>query len=133
MTQVYPSALGRMLRGELDLLDGTVTAHLVSAGYTPNFAADAALSDIAASHREASAMVTGKAVDVGDPTRFTASSTTFPAATGDPVRAVVLECDGYLVAYVDDFGAGAGATTLSLNGSDITVNWSSSGVFTLDP
>lgn len=128
MAAVYKSALDVMLTDGLDLESATVTAYLVSAGYTPNFDTDTTLTDVPAGSREASATVAGKQVQAGV---FTASPTTFENATGSPVKAIVLTSGSQLVAYVDDFGAGPGQTELALNGSDITANWASSGIIAL--
>lgn len=129
MASWYTSALESALSGGLDLPTGPVTAVLVSAGYTFS-AGHSALADIPAGAREATAAVSGVSVSGG---AVSASPTTFPAATGDPVKGVALLCNGALVAWFDDFGAGPGNTTLALNGSDITVNWHSNGVVALQP
>lgn len=127
MASWYTSALDNALTGQLDLVGGAVTAVLCSAGYTFS-ASHTALSDIPSGAREATAAVAGVSVVGGE---VTASSTTWPAATGDPVKGIALLCDGDLVAWIDDFGAGAGNTTLALNGSDVTANWHSDGIVRL--
>src|SRR5690625_5210490 len=128
MAGVYGTALDKMMTGELDLEGGAATAYLVSAAYTPNLDTHSVIADVPSAARQASAQVSGRDVDGGV---FTAAPTTFTAATGDDVSAVVVTVDDQLVAYVDDFGAGPGGTTLSLNGSDVTVNWAASGIVAL--
>src|SRR5690625_1880079 len=128
MAGVYTAALDSMMTGNLDLTGGTATAYLVSAAYTPNLETHGVLADVPAGARQASATVSGRSVSGGV---FAASPTTFTAATGDDVSAVVVTVDDALVAYVDDFGAGPGGTTLSLNGSDVTVNWAAAGILAL--
>lgn len=128
MAGVYTSALDAMMTGDLDLTGGTASAYLVSSGYTPNLGTHQTLADVPTEARQATAPVAGRAVSGGV---FTASPTTFTAATGDAVTAVVVAVDDQLVAYVDDFGAGPGGTTMPLNGSDVTVNWSSTGILAL--
>ena len=128
MAGVYTAALDSMMTGGLDLTGGTATAYLVSAAYSPNLDTHGAVADIPSAARQASAPVSGRSVSGGV---FTASPTTFTAATGDDVSAVVVTVDDQLVAYVDDFGAGPGGTNLSLNGSDVTVNWPGSGIIAL--
>ena len=125
MAGVYTAALDSMMTGSLDLTGGTATAYLVTGAYTPNLDTHASVSDVPAGARQASATVSGRSVSGGV---FAASPTTFTAATGDDVSAVVVTVDDALVAYVDDFGAGPGGTTLSLNGSDVTVNWPGTGI-----
>lgn len=129
MASWYTSALTDALTGELDLETGPVQAVLVSAGYTFS-AAHSTLADIPAGAREGTAAVTGVTVSGGV---MSANPTTWNAATGDPVKGVALLSNSRLVAWFDDFGAGPGATTLALNGSDVTVNWHSSGVIALQP
>lgn len=127
MASWYTPALTAALSGDLDLPSGPVTAVLVSGAYT--FSANhSALADIPSGAREATASVTGVSVSGGV---MQANPTTFPAAAGDPVKGVALLCDGALVAWFDDFGAGPGSTTLALNGSDVTVNWSGAGLVEL--
>jgi len=128
MAGVYGTALDKMMTGDLDLTGGDATAYLVSAAYTPDLGTHSVVADVPSAARQASAPVAGRSVSAGV---FTASPTTFTAATGDDVRAVVVAVGDDLVAYVDDFGAGPGGTTLSLNGSDVTVNWAASGIVAL--
>ena|SRR5690625_4387708 len=128
MAGVYRTALDKMMTGGLDLTGGEATAYLVSAAYSPNLETHGAIADVPSAARQATASVAGRSVSGG---AFAASPTTFTAATGDDVRAVVVAVDGDLVAYVDDFGAGPGGTTLSLNGSDVTVNWPGTGIIAL--
>lgn len=125
MAGVYSAATDGMLTGDIDVINDEVRAWLVTDAYTPNYSTHAAIADVPSGARVMSAVVTGKNVTNG---RFTANGTTFAAATGPDVTAVVVEADGTLLAYVDDFGAGPGGTTLSLNGSDITVNWPGTGI-----
>lgn len=127
MASWYTSALNAALTGGLDLETGPVTAVLVSSGYTFN-ASHTALADIPTAAREATASVLGVSVSGGE---VTASPTTWAAATGDPVKGIALLCSDDLVAWIDDFGAGPGNTTLALNGSDITANWHSDGIVRL--
>lgn len=123
----YTSALDAALTGDLDLEGGAVTAVLVSESYVFS-ASHTALSDIPAGAREGTASVTGVNVAGG---KVTANPTTWTAATGDPVKGIALLCDGALVAWIDDFGAGPGNTTLALNGSDVTANWHTDGIIRL--
>jgi len=128
MAGVYTTALDKMMTGGLDLTGGEATAYLVSAAYSPNLETHGAIADVPSAARQATASVAGRSVSGG---AVAASPTTFTAATGDDVRAVVVAVDGDLVAYVDDFGAGPGGTSLSLNGSDVTVNWPGTGIVAL--
>src|SRR5690625_4072883 len=128
MAGVYTAALDSMMTGSLDLTGGTATAYLVSAAYTPNLDTHGAVADIPSAARQASAPVSGRPASGGV---FTASPTAFTAASGDAGPAVGVPVADQLVAYVDDFGAGPGGTNLSLNGSDVTVNWPGSGIIAL--
>ena len=125
---VYTAALDGMMTGDIDLTGGTAQAWLVTSAYTPDYSTHQSISDVPSGARVLSAPISGRQVTGGV---FTASPTTFEAAEGPDVSAVVVEVDGDLVAYVDDFGAGPGQTTLSLNGSDVTVNWAASGIIAL--
>lgn len=105
------------------LTDGDVTAWLVTSAYTPNLGTHSDISDVPSATREASAVLTGVTVNDG---WLQANPTDFENATGDPVSMIVLEHDGDLIGYVNDFGSGPGQTELALNGSTVTATWSTS-------
>lgn len=100
---------------------GTITAHLVTSGYTPNYGTHSLLSDVPSAARQASAPLSSVEVVDG---WLRAAPTNFENAMGDPVSMIVLEHDGALIGVVDDFGSGPGQTELALNGSTVTANWS---------
>lgn len=117
----YATGLAKALAGDLDTT--TVTAHLVTDGYTYS-ATHSLLSEVPTGDREATqALASVQVTSDATGAQLEAADTTFSAATGDPVVAVVVEANGDLLFYHDDFGAGAGNTTLPLNGSDVTVQW----------
>ena len=123
MAMFYRSALTKALSGDLDAV-GTCSAYLVTSGYTPDHA-HSALSDVPSGTRVANTTFTAT-VDEG---QVQASTITFTAATGDPcVGLVILSPGGDLIAYLNDFGSGAGNTTITPNGSNIAFTVSSSWV-----
>lgn len=123
-TTLYPSAVDRALTSGLGLTTGTVSATLVAktATYNP---AHTVLSDISAGDREATVALANRSVSGGV---FDADPAVFESVSGDPVGAIVIDRDGDLVAWLEDFGAGDGNTTLTLNGSDITATWGANGI-----
>lgn len=124
---VYTSAKNKLLDGTMDLTSGTVTAYLVSSGYTPS-AGHSNISSVSAGARLDSAAVTGRSVSAG---KLTASTTTFTNATSGTAVAIVITHGSNLVGYQDDLGNGSGNTSLVLDGSDVVLNWGADGVLKL--
>ena len=119
MSAMYTSGKALLL-SYANLLTSTVNAYLVSGDYTFD-PAHTSLASIAAGNREGPVVLAGKSVTAG---RFKVDPFAFEEAATPPasVRAVVLVVGANdLLCYLDDFGAGAGGTTIALNGSDIIV------------
>ena len=115
MSGTYDSFRENVLKGDRDL-DGTVTAHLLTAAYTFDATDDTTgdLTGVAATATVGSKSFTGG--------RFSSGPVVFTAVTGpNPVVAVAFSVGGNLVAYENDFGAGPGNTSIPLNGSDIQI------------
>ncbi|UNX54076.1 hypothetical protein MF406_14155 [Georgenia sp. TF02-10] len=126
---MYTKALDAMMSGDVDLMDGEVTAILVSGAYEPDYDNHTLVSDIPAAARLATTTVEGKVVEGG---MFNASPTTWTAATGAAtVKAIVIAQGTRLIVRRSNFGAGAEQTELSLNGSDVTARWPVPGIFRL--
>lgn len=118
MSATYTSAKERSLTTGLNLLAGTVTAHLVTDAYVPS-ASHTTVSQLGANVVK-TATLAGKAIAGG---KFTSSPIVFSAVTGaSPAVRIVFSVGTDLVGYADDFGAGPGATSMPLNGSDIQVS-----------
>ena len=119
MSAMYTSGKAALL-SYTNLLTTAINAYLVSGDYQFD-AGHTSLASIAAGNREGPVALAGKSVTGG---RFKADPFTFEGAQTPPasVNAVVLVAGADdLLCYLDDFGAGAGGTTIAFNGSDIIV------------
>ena len=124
MTGVYLAARQAGLTGGNNLVAGTVTAHLCTAAYTPDYVAHTSTTSLGASVVKTTTL-TGKSLS-GE--SFTSTPAVFTAVTGaQPATQVILSVGTALIACIDDFGAGPGATTMPLNGSDIQLQPSAQG------
>ena len=127
MSVVYTSGKEKLL-STFNLLSGTVNAYLLSDGYTVN-ASHTTVSDLSGGDMRGPQALTGKSVSGGS---FTASGTVWAGeeAPGE-VSAIAIAVGNDLLCYIDDFGDGAGQTTISYNGSDVIASWPSSGVLAI--
>ena len=121
--QFYPAGRRRF---SAELLSGVIEVYLVdSALYTPDFDADANLSDIPAGARVASAVLTGKSV-TGDGV-FDASDTTFLAVSGAQSEYIIfvlntgVEASSPVLAFFDTFASGMPVTP---GGGNIVLTYS---------
>ncbi|MFD9306119.1 hypothetical protein ACFWCB_26280 [Streptomyces sp. NPDC060048] len=125
---LYPSFKALLLGGDIDLAADDIRAVLIdTADYTYSAAHDF-LDDVAAGARVAvSPALASKTITAGV---FDAADTTFTAATGDSVEAVVLykhtgaDATSSLIAYIDGI-------SVIPNGGNITAQWNASGIFAL--
>jgi hypothetical protein len=117
-----------------DLSDaGTdVKAVLVDTALYTFDATDEFLSDVSAAVVATSGNLANKAVSATDGT-FSADAVTFTAVTGASIEAMYLYYDtgvaatSPLIAWID---SGAGGLPVTPNGTDITVTWNASGIYT---
>ena len=117
-----------LILSTLNLTSATINCYLVGGAYTFS-AAHVDLSSIAAGDRKGPTALAGKTITGG---KFFAAPTTFASVSAPPASikaAVLVNGTTDLIAYIDDFGAGAGNTTVSLNGSDIIITWNANGIF----
>lgn len=121
---LYPKFKEGLGLAQINLLTDTIKAMLVdTADYTYS-ATHQYLSDVpTAAREEISSALSGKTWSNGV---FDAADISFPAATGDPIEAVVLFKDtgtagtSPLIAYIDS----APSLPLVLNGGPVDVTWS---------
>lgn len=127
---LYPTFLGALGRGEIDLESDTLQIILVDTDdYTYDDAHDT-LSDVPAGARVATgtlSSVTWSAdgtLDAADPT--------LSAVTGDVSEAFIIydQTADQLIAYIDTDGASS-AISFTPNGGDLTVELNANGIFSL--
>lgn len=130
---VYPKGKKAILDGDVDFLTDTIKIVLVDATYTYSTAHDF-LDDIAAGDRVAtSAALSSKTTTDG---AFDAADVTFTSLSGNTVTSWVLFKDtgsaatSQLIAYFDTV-SGGGALSFTPNGSNFTVSFGASGIFTI--
>jgi hypothetical protein len=133
---LYPAFKEALLGGSIDLTTQDVKAVLVDtndadAGYD---AADQFLGDIPSGSRVVvSPNFASKTVTGGT---FNAADTTFTAASGDPVEAIVLFVDSgdaatsQLICFIDTVN-GPAPLSVTLNGGDVVIEWAAGGIFSL--
>lgn len=121
-SQLYPKFLEALLSGEVDLTSDTVKAVLIDTDDETYSAADEFLDDIT------SGAIVGTAVALASKTVtggvFDAADTTLSAVTGDPVEAVLLYIDTGTDSTSRLIGLFDGVS-LTLNGSDVLIEWPS--------
>lgn len=130
---VYPTGKKAILDADVDFLNDSIKIVLCTSSYTYS-ASHAFLSDITSGYRVAtSASLSSKTTTGG---AFSAADVTFSALTGSVVRSWVLYRDSgtastsQLVAYFDTV-SGGGSLNYTPNGSDLTLSFGASGVFTI--
>ena len=130
---VYPKGKKAILDGDVDFLTDTIKIVLVDATYTYSTAHDF-LDDIAAGDRVAtSAALSSKTTTDG---AFDAADVTFTSLSGNTVTSWVLFKDtgsaatSQLIAYFDTV-SGGGALSFQPNGSNFTLSFGASGIFTI--
>jgi len=128
---VQSSAKKLFLDCDLDLLTDTIKVYLIdTADYTYS-ASHANLSDIPSAARVANATLASKTTTNGV---FDAGDATFTAATGDISEALAIvkdtgtESTSPFITYID---TGVSGLPVTPNGSNILVQWHSSGIFGL--
>lgn len=126
---IYPNFKENLLKGDIDLDVGTITAYLVDlADYTyagtHNLVADLPVGARVASQATGAATITDGNVDVPD--------FTFSGVTGDISEAIVLTWNNggseYLMVYYD---TGVTGLPVTPNSGDINVTVNGSGLFDL--
>lgn len=123
----YDAALKAFLDADIDMLVDNIKVVLVDgADYTPNFATDDFLDDIAVGGRVATSPNLGtKSTTAG---AFDAANTTFSSVTGDPSEYLVIFKDtavastSPLICLIDT----ATGLPVTPNGGDINVTWAGS-------
>jgi len=130
---VYPIAKKALLDADIDLSVDTIKIVLLTSSYTYSAAHDF-LNDITAGYRvSTSAALSSKTTTGG---AFDAADVTFTALTGSAVTRWVLfkdtgtESTSNLIAYFDTV-SGGGALSYTPNGSDFTLAFGASGIFTI--
>lgn len=130
---VYPIGKKALLDADVDLLVDTIKIVLLTSGYTYSSAHDF-LNDITAGNRVATSSALSSKTTTGG--AFDASDVTFTALTGSAVRSWVLfkdtgtESTSQLIAYFDTV-SGGGSLNYTPNGSDFTLVFGASGIFTI--
>jgi hypothetical protein len=115
---LYPVFKEKLLTAGVDVETNNVNAYLIdTADYTYS-AAHTVIADVAAAAREEVVALSSKTITGGV---FDAADSTWTAAAGDPIEAIILHesVNDVLVAYIDL----AGSTTL--DGGDIIATWDS--------
>ena len=130
---VYPIAKKALLDADIDLLTDTIKIVLLTSSYTYSASHDF-LNDITAGYRvSTSAALSSKTTTGG---AFDAADVTYTALTGSTVTRWVLfkdtgtESTSNLIAYFDTV-SGGGALSYTPNGSDFTLSFGASGIFTI--
>jgi len=130
---VYPIAKKALLDADIDLSVDTIKIVLLTSSYTYSASHDF-LNDISAGYRvSTSAALSSKTTTGG---AFDAADVTFTALTGSAVTRWVLfkdtgtESTSNLIAYFDTV-SGGGALSYTPNGSDFTLAFGASGIFTI--
>lgn len=132
MSYVYSKAKQATMEGLVDWVDDDIRMALIDTGnYTASQDADDFLDDITGGTTGVvgtPVALTNQAVSISSgKLRFDFDNVTFSSVTGNTVEAVVLfvhtgtDSTARLLAYIDDFGAGAGSTTITPNGGDIVI------------
>lgn len=130
---LYPAFKEALLGGDIDLTTQDVKAVLVDTDIEPYSAADQFLDSISAGVQATSPNLATKTVTGGV---FDAADTTFTAASGDPVEAIVLYVDtadpatSPLICFIDTV-EGDTPLSITLNGGDVVVEWAAGGIFSL--
>ena len=130
---VYPLAKKALLDADIDLLTDTIKIVLCDSGYTYNTAHDN-LDDITAGARVATSSALASKTTTGG--AFDAADVTYTALTGDTVTSWVLfldsgtESTSKLIAYFDT-KSDASALSYTPNGSNLTLSFGASGIFTI--
>lgn len=129
---LYPTALKKLLDGEIDLLDDTIKIMLLD-GDAAYSASDEFLDDVNTDAVATSGALASKSTTAG---AFDATDVTFSALTGSACEAWVLFKDtgdaatSPLILWMDT-KQDTTAFSYTPNGSDFTIQFGASGVFTL--
>jgi hypothetical protein len=130
---VYPIGKKALLDADVDLLVDTIKIVLCTSGYTYSTAHDF-LNDIAAGNRVATSAALSSKTTTGG--AFDAADVTFTSLSGSAVRSWVLykdtgtESTSQLIAYFDTV-SGGGSLNYTPNGSNLTLAFGASGIFTI--
>lgn len=128
----YTKGKQKILEATTNFDTATMTVVLIdTADYTANLSTHDFFDDVAAAAREESATLASTTVTDGV---FDATDTTFSAAAGDPCEDILLYdntggADSTDPLYV--LWDTATGLPVTLNGGDVVVQWSGSGIFTL--
>lgn len=130
---IYPIAKKALLDADIDLSVDTIKIVLCTSSYTYSTAHDF-LNDVTAGYRVAtSAALTSKTTTGG---AFDAADVTFTSLTGSTVTSWILfrdtgvESTSNLIAYFDTV-SGGGALSYTPNGTNFTLQFGASGIFTI--
>ena len=130
---LYPTGKKAILDADVDLTADTIKIVLCTSGYTYS-ASHAFLSDISSGNRVATSSALASKTTTGG--TFDAADVTFAGLTGSAVRSWVLYKDtgtagtSQLVAYFDTV-SGGGSLNYTPNGSDLTLVFGASGIFSI--
>lgn len=130
---VYPIAKKALLDADIDLSIDTIKIVLCTSSYTYSAAHDF-LDDIAAGYRVATSAALSSKTTTGG--AFDAADVTFTSLSGSTVTSWVLFKDtgtastSNLIAYFDTV-SGGGAFSYTPNGTNFTLSFGASGIFTI--
>lgn len=126
---LYPNFKENLLKGNIDLDLGTVTAYLVDLADYTYAATHELIADLPGAAQVSSATVASIVVTDGN---VDGADFTFSSVTGDESEALVLSWNNggseYLMAYYD---TGVTGFPVTPNGGDINVTVNASGLFDL--
>lgn len=127
----YPTGIGAVMDGTVDLDAADIRAMLVDATYTFNVAHDF-LDDVGAGTRvgTAQALASKAIITDGNNRALDAADTTWTALTGDPVVAVIIyvhnasDAAARLLGFIDGI-------SITPDGSDVTLRWAATGILAI--
>ena len=130
---IYPIAKKALLDADIDLSADTIKIVLCTSSYTYSSAHDF-LSDVTAGYRVATSAALSSKTTTGG--AFDAADVTYTALTGSTVTSWILfrdtgtESTSNLFAYFDTV-SGGGALSYTPNGTNFTLQFGASGIFTI--
>ena len=127
MAAIYPKAKQQFLTGAVNMTSASISAVLLKDTYVYNASHASVATDITSAKYASSAVVLGT-VSVSAAGVFDAADVLFPAvASGSTVNAILLFSGDIPIAHINS-GVGVPFAT---SGADVTITWSSGGIFTL--
>lgn len=130
---IYPIAKKALLDADIDLSVDTIKIVLCTSSYTYSTAHDF-LNDVTAGYRVATSAALSSKTTTGG--AFDAADVTFTSLTGSTVTSWILfrdtgtESTSNLIAYFDTV-SGGGALSYTPNGTNFTLQFGASGIFTI--